>query len=317
MNANNFYKSPDTGHHNVLLKKGELIDPSRNDRVVPYKIYYPKDADEKLPVIIWSHGFGGNRDGAAFLSRYVASHGYVLVHLTHYGTDSSLWEGKPGHPWDILRKTKVSRSTTIDRFRDVPFLLDRLPDLAGEHGDAGAVMDLERLGMSGHSFGAMTTQVMAGMRFPDEEGKLVQMKEPRFRSGILYSPVPIGHLTDEDPAALYGPIDLPLLYQTGTDDDSPVEGFDYKTRLAVHAHAKAPEKHLLIKNDGDHMVYNGTRGKLEANPKREKHEEIIKLASLAFWDMSLKNDGVAKEWLTGQGMQEFIKGEGEYRLDKS
>ena len=111
----------DPGPNKVLLKKDEFIDAARNDRAVPYKIYYPDlPAGERAPVIIWSHGFGGNRDGAAFLSRYLASYGYVVAHLTHIGTDSSLWEGKDGHPWDILRKTKVSRETTLDRFRPRP-----------------------------------------------------------------------------------------------------------------------------------------------------------------------------------------------------
>lgn len=301
--------------HKVLLKKGEFTDSGR-DRTVPYKLYYPDHVAARVPLVVWSHGFGGNRDGAAFLSRYLASHGYGILHLTHYGTDSSLWEGQPGHPWDILRKTKVSRETTIHRFRDVPFVLDSLPAFLDDHPDLRDVLDIENLGMSGHSFGAMTTQVMAGMKFPNDEGALVQMKEPRFKAGILYSPVPIKHLSDRDPAELYGSIDLPLMFQTGTDDDSPIEGFDYNHRLVVHEYAASPEKHLLVKDDGDHMVYNGTRGKLQANPKRDKHEEIISLAALAFWDMYLKDDEAARAWLTGQGMQDYIRGEGRYVFER-
>ena len=83
-----------SGPNKILLKRGELIDTARNNRIVPYKLYYPEDLDMALPLIIWSHGFGGNRDGAAFLSRYIAEHGYALLHVTHIGTDSSLWEGK-------------------------------------------------------------------------------------------------------------------------------------------------------------------------------------------------------------------------------
>ena len=59
--------------YRVLLKRGEFVDSDRDDRVVPYKIYYPVEHDlKKMPVIVWSHGFGGSRDGASFISRFIA-----------------------------------------------------------------------------------------------------------------------------------------------------------------------------------------------------------------------------------------------------
>ena len=285
--------------YKVLLKKGEFVDAGRGDRVVPYKIYHPVDHDlQSMPVIIWSHGFGGNRDGAGFLSRFLAGQGYTIVHLTHHGTDSSLWEGKDGHPWDILRKAVVSRETTLDRFKDVPFVLDQLPEWAAENHEIGQYMDFDNIGMSGHSFGAMTTQVMAGQMFPDENGKLISMKEPRFKAGILYSPVPIRHLVNEEPEVhIYGPIDIPLLHMTGTEDESPLEGFGYERRLVVHDYTAHPEKYLLVKEGGDHMVYNGTRGKLGDNDLREAHEEQIKTAALSFWDAMLKDDEGARRFI--------------------
>ena len=295
--------SSDPGPYRVLLKRGEFIDTARDNRAVPFKIYYADDYSAqndgaKMPTIIWSHGFGGNHNGAAFISRYLASHGYAIVHITHHGTDSSLWEGKPGHPWDILRKANITRETTLNRFKDVPFVLDQLPEWAAENPDAGDQMDLSHFGMSGHSFGAMTTQVMAGQRFPDEDGKLISMREPRFSCGVLYSPVPIRHLVGEEPEPhIYGPIDIPLLHMTGTDDASPLEDFGYKRRLVVHDHSSHPEKYLQVLEGGDHMVYNGTRGKLEKNPLRDEHENLIKIAALAFWDAYMKDSAEAKAWL--------------------
>ncbi|MEZ5919194.1 MAG: hypothetical protein R3D66_04570 [Alphaproteobacteria bacterium] len=113
--------------------------------------------------------FGGNRDEAGFLSRFLASYGYIIVHMSHEGTDSRLWEGKGGHPWDILRKLKVPREATLARFKDVPFTLDALEGWAADNPDIGRFMDLERPRISRHSFGSMTAQVMAGQTFPNEE----------------------------------------------------------------------------------------------------------------------------------------------------
>lgn len=287
--------------HRVLLKRGEFVDSSRGGREVPYKIYHPDVTDiPAQPVIIWSHGFGGNRDGASFISRYLAGQGYTIVHITHLGTDSSLWEGKDGHPWDILREAKITRETTLNRMYDVPFVLDQLPIWAKENPEAGAIMDLSRIGMSGHSFGAMTTQVMAGMRIPDLDGNLQSIRDERLSSGIVYSPVPIAHLTDAPHSEVYGGIEIPLFHMTGTEDESPLEGYGYKHRLLVRDHAGHPEQYTQILQGGDHMVYNGTRGKLANNPLREEQEREIIHASHAFWDAYLKNDQGARKWLEGR-----------------
>ncbi len=297
--------STEAGRYRVLLSRGEFVDDARANedgsvRSVSYKIYYPEGDDlapASVPVVIWSHGFGGNKDGAAFIARYVASYGYALVHITHHGTDSSLWEGKEGHPWDHLRKAKIKRHTTLNRFRDVSFVLDSLanvPELAG-------IADLSRLGMSGHSFGAMTTQVMAGMLFPLDDGSLISLAEERFSAGLLYSPVPIAHLTDAPPQEVYSPVAMPLFHMTGTKDDSPIENFGYEQRLIVRDHSGCTENYLQVLEGGDHMVYNGTRGKLGINPLRAEHEDLIKTASLAYWDYYLKGDEAALEWLKEQG----------------
>lgn len=307
-------RRPPHALHKVLLKRGEFIDAARDNRAVPYKIYYTAQTAEKTPVIIWSHGYGGNRDGAGFISRFIASHGYAIMHLTHPGSDSSLWEGEKAHPWDVLRKKSITREMTLARFKDIPFVLDRLESWAQENPEAGQYMDLTRLGMSGHSFGAMTTQAMAGQLFQDEDGKLKNFAEPRFRAGILYSPVPIRDLTHEKPEPhIYGPISLPLFHMTGTEDDSPLEGFNYLRRLAVYDYSGAEEKFLLVLKDGDHMVFNGTRGKLDANPLRARHEEIINAASLAFWDAHLKDAENAKKWLTDGGFSAYLGDAGEFR----
>lgn len=302
--------------YKVLLKRGEFADPDRNDRRVPYKIYYPTDHNLKaMPVILWSHGFGGNRDGAGFIARHMASKGYTLVHLTHPGSDSSLWEGKKGHPWEVLRKTPINRQMTLDRFRDVPFAIDQLQAWAEDNPEIGKFMDFSRLGMSGHSFGAMTTQAMAGEMFQNEDGALQNFADKRFKAGILYSPVPIRKLTHENPEPhLYGSIDLPLFHMTGTEDDSPLEGFDYERRLAVYDHSGSREKYLLILKDGDHMVFNGTRGQLAVNPLRGLHEGIITTASLAFWEAYLKDDAAAKKWLASGGFEGYLGDAGVYKF---
>lgn len=300
--------SPDTETelYKVLLKRGEFVDANRGGRAVPYKIYYPDITGEKVPVIVWSHGFGGNRDGASFLSRYIASQGYIVAHLSHHGTDSTLWEGKEGHPWDILRKADIPRSATLARMYDVPFFVDALKEWAGGVPEIGDIADFKNMGMSGHSFGAMTSQVMAGMLIPNEQGALVSMAQvDLFKAGILYSPVPIPHLTEsrEDELRAYGEITMPLLHMTGTQDASPLQEFGYEERLDVAKNSPKSESYIHVLDGGDHMIYNGTRGKLSNNPLRGEHEHQIKATALSYWDAYLKGNADARDWLAANTSQ--------------
>lgn len=308
---------PDHDPLKVMIIRDKLIDTARDDRPVKIKIYYPVDHNMKnLPVILWSHGLGGSVDGAAFLSRFLASHGFIMVHIQHHGTDSSLWEGKDGHPWDIIRATKIPRSATLNRYQDIPFVLEQLPTLFETHPEVGQMADLNNLGMSGHSFGALTTQVMAGMTFPGEDHQLHSFKHPAFKAGILYSPGSVEHLGDFDPADVYPSIDIPLMHMTGTDDGSPLSDLGYEIRLAVYDHTNKADKYLLILEDGDHMVFNGSRGKLGQNPNREKHERLIKIMALAFWEAKLKNNQDAKSWLTSEA-ESYLTDDAEYRFSNS
>ena len=79
------------GPHEVAVLLAAWQD-SRRQRQVPVKIYYPADGAGPFPVIIFSHGLGGSREGYQYLGRHWASHGYVSVHLQHIGSDQAVWE---------------------------------------------------------------------------------------------------------------------------------------------------------------------------------------------------------------------------------
>lgn len=309
---NKFWRAeldPENDPYKVLIERDKLFDTNRNDRPVKIKVYYsPLSASDaqarygqkKLPVVVWSHGLGGGADGAGFLSRFLASHGFIMVHVQHHGTDTTIWEGKEGHPWDVIRKTEITRDMTLNRFNDIPFVLDNLQQWFDEHPRVGDLADMSRLAMSGHSFGALTTQVMAGMKFPNADNVLTSYKDHRFQCGILYSPGSVEHLGNPDPQEVYPSIDIPLFHMTGTDDGSPLSGAGYEMRLVVHEHSPDhKDKRLLVLEGGDHMVFNGSRGKLQDNPNREEHEAIIKMTALAYLESTLKGDEGARAWLDG------------------
>lgn len=297
--------------YNVRMNRGVFIDDRRRGREVPYKIYYPSGYEgDPLPLIIWSHGLGGSCDGAGFIGRHMAAKAYIVLHITHDGTDSSLWEGKPGHPWDVIRSSHISRKVTLERFKDVPFVLDQIFDGHDFGENVSSIIDTDRIGMSGHSFGAITTQVMAGQMLGKRQRKY-RLFEDRFKAAIAYCPSPT-YNHDECHDEVYGSISMPVFYMTGTKDDSPVSHFDYTYRLPIYQSARGDDQHLIVIDEADHMVFAGSRGKLGAHPLRSIHEDIIKISSHAFWDAYLKDDAAAFEWLTGNGYQSYLDGQGQY-----
>jgi pimeloyl-ACP methyl ester carboxylesterase len=290
-----------------------VIDEKRAGREIPCKIYVPVEAaHDPLPVIIWSHGLGGSRDGAAFLGRFIAARGYAVMHLTHDGTDTSIWEGKPGHPWDVIRATHISRKATLNRFRDVSAFLDGLLALENRQLLLMGRLKRESIGMSGHSFGALTTQVAAGQMLGRGE-RLYSLRDERIRCGIAYSLSTGYNAAGQTPDSLYGPIGIPMLYMTGTEDSSPISGAGYESRLPVYEAARGPDQHLLVLDGGDHMVFAGSRGKLGPNEKIRRHREMIQIISLAFWDAYLRADKNAGEWLTGEGLETYMGMDGDYK----
>lgn len=299
-------RGPELGPLAVRIDKGAWVDHARGGRTVPYKIYHPEIIDGALPVVVWSHGLGGTRDGAGFLGRYLASHGFIHAHIQHDGTDDCLWRGMPGHPWDNIRKATIPWEAVRNRYLDVPFAVDQLMAM-----DVYKDMDYARLGMSGHSFGSLTTQVMAGQLAGREEPE--DLSDDRFVAGILYSPVPAFRLQlgGKD---VYTPIKKPLLHMTGTKDTSPVEGFGHEKRLEVFEGAGNPDQHLFILQGGDHMVYNGSRGQLESYPNIESHQDMINLLARAWWEAWLNKNQAAHDWLWGRGVQEYLGEDAIYRI---
>src|SRR5580698_6059441 len=73
-----------------VLPDLSLRDAARN-RTVPLTVYYPVGQGHwPFPIIIFSHGAGGSKDGYRYLGSYWAAHGYVVIHPTHFGSDRSL-----------------------------------------------------------------------------------------------------------------------------------------------------------------------------------------------------------------------------------
>jgi predicted dienelactone hydrolase len=148
----------DPGPQAVTSITFDWKDKVRSDREVPVRLYYSKESKGPCPVILWSHGLGGNRDAYGYLGNFWASHGYIVVHSQHRGSDSAvLREGG----MQALRTAGNARNA-IDRPKDITFILDQLTELNEKDGPLQGKLDLNQVGIGGHSFGAQTTLLTGG-----------------------------------------------------------------------------------------------------------------------------------------------------------
>ena len=139
-------------------------DTTRN-RNIPLRIYLPAQL-APAPVILFSPGLGGSREGSGYLGQHWSLRGYVVVYLQHPGSDDSVWKNQPSQKVMEAMKSAVSLENFLLRVQDVTAVLNQLDTwnklpgypLAGR-------LDLARVGMSGHSFGAVTTQAVSGESF--------------------------------------------------------------------------------------------------------------------------------------------------------
>lgn len=300
---------------------GAWQDAGRN-RTVPYKIYYDPAARRAEPVVVFSHGLGGNRDAAEYLLSYLSEHGYVAVAIQHPGTDTDALRAGlatdggagPGgfdrsKVQDAVRQLADPRLAR-DRFEDVPFALDQLTAMNANDAKMKGRLEMTRVGMSGHSYGAITSQALMGQRF----AMGASFADARIKAAIMYSP---SKPRRGDAATAFAEVRIPSFHMTGTEDTSPIAQADMtpQDRLVPYRNIHGPDKYLLVLTGGDHGVFNGRRVRTGPNPKDERWWEIIEKASLAFWDAYLKDKPEAKTYLTRGGFAKDLGADGTYEFE--
>ncbi|HUR47156.1 MAG TPA: hypothetical protein VMZ27_14850 [Candidatus Saccharimonadales bacterium] len=277
---------------------------SSRARSVPIRIYYPAKLVAPLPVILFSHGLGGSRDDYSYLGRYWAGCGYIVVHLQHLGSDSSIWQNAPNllAAGLAFKNAVLDVRNAINRPLDVTFALDQLCRLNATNGLFHAKLDTNNIGMAGHSFGGFTTMAIAGEIFMLPDGKERTFLDPRVKAGIQMSAPK--SFSSNRLKYIYGRITIPIFHMTGTLDDSPIGETTAAERRLAFDNMTRSEEYLLNFKGGDHMIFSGRVG--DPDPKDDEFQKMICRGSTAFWDAYLKRRPGAKEWLSGGAFQKEL-----------
>ncbi|HWW02110.1 MAG TPA: hypothetical protein VNZ64_20590 [Candidatus Acidoferrum sp.] len=282
-------------------------DAARN-RDIPLRVYLPA-ATAPAPVILFSHGLGGSRTGSAFLGEHWAARGYVAVFLQHPGSDDSVWKNAAIGERMKAMKQAASPDNFLLRVQDVSAVLnqleiwnaDRTSSLAGR-------LDLKKVGMSGHSFGAVTTEAVSGEALPVGGQKFT---DPRIKAAVVFSPsAPRGGSA----AKAFGAVKIPWLLMTGTKDLAPIGNADMKSRLAVYPALHGAPKYELVLHNAEHSVFTDRALPGDREPRNPNHHRVILALSTAFWDAYLRGDSDALAWLKASGPRSVMEPEDQWQF---
>ena len=163
-----------TTSYPVGMTQIEYSDPTQGDRPLNYMLIYPaapdiaatpfkvflstklrlyKDAPIvsdglKHPLVVFSHGAGGNGSGYAWFGQYLASHGYLVAMVYHYRANT------------FDSSALYVRNRLWQRPRDVSLDITHL--LADK--TWGPHIDPNQIGAAGHSQGGFTALWLGGAK---------------------------------------------------------------------------------------------------------------------------------------------------------
>jgi dienelactone hydrolase len=212
--------------------------PGSNERRLTVEVWYPADApaaepevaDAPLdgsggpyPLIVFSHGLTGSRRQSVSYTQHLASHGYIVA-----SPDFPLSNGgAPGGP---------RLFAVISQPEDVSFVIDKMLEFDGQDGHLlHSAIDEERIGLTGHSLGALTTYLTA---YGPKRDERVKAALPISIPGCFF------------PEGLAGDTSIPMMLLTGSDDlVVPSRGSERSYGIA-----NAP-KYLVILDGADHIRF--------------------------------------------------------------
>ena len=204
-------------------------------------------------LILYSPGLGsGVSNGQAWCEAWRQA-GYLVVTLAHPVTDDSLWRTTAKQSFKANMQLALAGPQYGLRVSDCKFALDHCLQSA----QLSPYIDPARIGLAGHSYGALTAQTIAGQPLGANS-----LRDPRIKAVIAFSP----GATSPERARSLSRVTIPFFCITGdhdqfvtfkNDNEAIQLGVSLANRELVFANLPAGNKIQLKARGADHMSFAG------------------------------------------------------------
>lgn len=242
----------------------------------------PPMGDDRYPLLVFSHGYGGGALSSVFLAEALAARGWIVACPDHHDAVSAvrLPEGrvKDLDRLGLLRTAKaIAASGPRDRDQYRYRLLEMQATLdvmiSGE--EFGDLVDAGRVAVGGHSFGGYAAIGISGALAP--------YHDPHVRALLLFSTGAGGYLYTTDELA---EIRVPTMLFIGEDEVDQRRGSATILELSEKIfHSVSAAKYFLEIKGGNHFTFNNrfSDGLFAARLSgTEQQFELIRRYSAAF-----------------------------------
>lgn len=274
------------------------------------EFYFPENGSLSdpgpLPLVIMSHGFGSEPKHFEPFARHLASYGYAVAVPEHIGSNKEYQQA-------TLRgelSNAVSPFEFISRPLDIRYLLDELEQLATEE-PLWQRLNLEQVGIMGHSFGGYTALALAGAPLNEQRldtctelnltlnpSVILQcrasylptkneiLQDPRIQAVMVVNPITSTALGPESMAQ----IEIPAMIVSGSEDMlAPA----IEEQIHPYIWLGSEDKYLALMVPGNHSsmssdAINAQMPALLRSPRPDLGRSYIKALSLAFFETHLQ-----------------------------
>ncbi|MDJ1178911.1 alpha/beta hydrolase [Roseofilum sp. BLCC_M91] len=296
------------------VRKQTLIVKTREFLESDIDLYLPENQEKPAPLIVISHGFGSTRSNFVDSATYLASYGFAVAIPEHIGSNlvyrQALLEG-----W---LNTEIYPDEFVDRPYDIKKMLDELETLQAEGVTWAQGINVQNVGILGHSLGATTALSLAGAELNRERlREKCTLENPMLNVSVLLqcraNSIDVDEYQLHDPrvqaaiavyplsSVIFGPeqignIDIPTLLMASSHDIvTPV----VTEQIYPFLWLQHPEKYLALMVPGSHFSVSApTENNNPFTPEsaQEKPRDntlginAMKSLSLAFLKVHLHQD---------------------------
>jgi predicted dienelactone hydrolase len=213
---------------------------------------------------------------------------------------------------EALEDATENPAAAANRARDISLVLDSLDEVERQIPALQGKMDRARIGVGGHSFGAMTAMLVGGAVIHVQGTAPASYGDSRVRAIEVISgqgETPKMGLTKQS----WENMNLPMLDMTGSRDlgvgRRPVEW-----RRTPFDLSPAGDKYFVSINGATHLSFVGAKLPLLLSARvggagQEAIFRWVQMATLAFWDAYMKDDVKARAWLGSDALPQLSRRE--------